>query len=424
MSFMKRGLFDMSKTSESGQIQSNRALEGLKVLDFTWVVAGPVATKLLGAHGATVIKVESTKRLDIFRGYQPMAGGIPGVNRSAVFDSYNHDKLGMTLDLSKQAGIRIAKKLAEWADVVVENFTPGTMEKLGLSYEDIRKVNPDIIMVSLSLQGQTGPGRNRTGFGNELQALAGYNNFVRWPGQPPEGMQNPYTDWIVPWLAVISILAAIEHRDQIGEGQYIDISQLEPGVLFLSVPVMDYVMNGNAPEPKGNRSDYSCPHGVYRCLGNDRWCAVAASNDEQWASLCKALGNPVWSGDERFETIEGRRQNEDELDKLLEDWTLGQTAEGAMVTLQELGVPAGIVANGQDIYNDPGLRHRGHFKTLEHPEIGKHSYEMPSCRFSFTNDVILKPSPCLGEHTEYICTKVLGMTDEEFVRLMAEGVFE
>jgi len=413
-----------NKVDNSNLHELEGALEGLNILDFTWIVAGPTATRMLGAHGATVIKIESTKRLDIFRAYQPMAGGIPGVNRSGVFDAYNHDKLGMALNLSKPAGLEIAKKLVRWADIVIENFAPGTMDRLGLSYDEAKKTKPDIIMASLSLQGQTGPSSKQGGFGTELQALAGYNNLVRWPGEAPQGMQNPYTDFVVPWFAIVAILAAVDYRNRTGKGQYIDISQLEPGVLFLTVPIMDYLLNSREAKPVGNRCDYASPHGVFRCRGDDRWCALAVFNDSQWQALCLVMDNPYWVGEESFRTLLARKRNEDELERLIEQWMVEQDAEKVMSKLQESGVPAGIVAHAQDVYDEPHLRRRGHFKKLNHPEIGEHSYEMPSWRLSLTGDLIHRPSPCLGEHSEYICTKILGMSDDEFVKLASEGVLE
>ncbi len=401
-----------------------RGLEGLNILDFSWVVAGPVTTRLLGAHGATVVRVESMSRVDMCRSQVPMAGGVPGVNRSAVFDAFNNDKLSMALNLNKLRGLEIAKRLCKWADVVIENFTPGRMEKWGLSYRDLKKVNPRIIMVSLSMEGQTGPASKQAGFGTELQSLAGFTNLVRWPDRPPSPLSFAYTDFIVPWYAIVAIVAAIEHRERTGEGQHIDISQYEVGSFFLASVLMDYLCNGRIEQPRGNRCRYAAPHGVYPCKGDDRWCAIGVFDDSQWDSLCKVIGSNSLTREIRFRTLKGRQENETELDALISDWTVTQSAEEVVHRMQSEGVPAGVVADGRDLHSDPQLLHRQHFHTLVHPELGAHSYEMPSWRLSKTPCEIRRPSPCLGEHTEYVCTEILGMADNEFIELLNEGILE
>ena len=404
--------------------KEKRALHGLKVLDFSWVIAGPETTRYLAFHGATVVKVESKSRLDIFRTYIPMAEGIPGINRCGAFDAYNTDKYDITIDLNKRKGIEVVKRLVVWADIVVENFMPGTMENWGLAYDDLKKIRQDIIMISFSMQGQTGPNAQVAGFGTELQSLAGYTNLMGWPDRPPSGTNSPYTDFVVPWYGITAIMAALDYRGRTGKGQHLDIGQLEAGASFLSSAILDCAVNNTTAESVGNRSDYAAPHGAYRCKGDDRWCTIAVHNDDEWAGFCGAVGNPAWTKEPRFSTMLGRKRNEDDLDALTETWTAGYTPEEVATKMQEWGVPSGVVATGQDIHSDPQLRHRCHFKSLDHPEMGIHSYETPSWRLSKTPGEIQNPSPCLGEHTEYVCREIIEMSDEEFIELFQEGIFE
>jgi len=371
-----------------------------------------------------VVRVESMASIDIMRAYMPMAQGIPGVNRCGGFDAYNTDKYSLALNLRKPKGIEIAKRLVAWADVIIENFTPGVMRRMGLSYDELKGVKPDIIMVSMSMQGQQGPHADQPGFGTELASLAGITYLIGWPDRSPAGTGLPYTDFVVPWLSISAIIAALEYRDRTGKGQHIDISQLESGSLFLSPAIMDYFNNGRVESANGNRSSYGAPHGAYRCKGDDRWCAIAVFSDGEWQAFCGVIGNPAWSGEERFATFALRKKNEDELDKLVEEWTCQYAVEEVMQRMQEVGIAAGVVADAVDRSLDSQLRYRHHFVTLDHVEIGLHDYEAPSWRLSATPGEVRMPSPCLGEHNEYVCKKILGMSDDEFVQLLNEGVLE
>lgn len=406
------------------QSTESQALQNLNILDFSWVIAGPEATRYLAFHGATVVKVESKSRLDLFRSYIPMAEGIPGINRCGAFDAYNSDKYDITIDLNKEQGINVVKRLVAWADVVVENFMPGTMDKWNLGYTDLKKIKPNIIMASFSMQGQTGPHSKVAGFGTELQSLVGYTNLIGWPDRAPAGTSSPNTDFVVPWYGIIAIMSALDYRQRTGKGQLLDIGQLEVGASFLSTVVLDYTVNQKIAEPMGNRSDQATPHGVYQCKGDDRWCAIAVHGDDEWAAFCNAIGNPPWTREATFCSTLERKRREDELDRLIEEWTIRYTPEEVMARMQECGVPSGIVTTGQDIHADRQLEHRHHFKMLDHPEMGNHSYETPSWRLSKTPGEIRRPSPCLGQHTEHVCREFLGMSDEEFIELFQQGVFE
>ena len=399
------------------------ALAGVKVLDFSWVIVGPLGTRLLAEHGATVVRVESAQRLDVARTYVPYVNG-PGVNRCAFFAAYNNDKLDIALNLNHPRARPVVERLVGWADLVVENFMPGTLERWRLGYDDLRAINPAVILLRTSLFGQTGPYARQPGFGTTMQALAGFTPLVSWPDRAPVGTPTPYTDFIAPWFLVTLAMAALDHRRQTGEGQCLDLSQMEAGLQFTIPVLLDGAVHGRVAPAAGNRHPAAAPHGVFRCRGEDRWCAIAVAGDAPWQGLCRAMGEPPWSRDPRFATLLGRQQHEDELEARLEEWTAALPPETVMALLQAEGVPAGLVANGQDLHEDPQLAHRGHFVRLRHPEMGETAYDAPSFRLSATPAQLRRAAPCLGEHTELVCRELLGMSDEEFIALLADGVFE
>ncbi len=402
-----------------------QALEGLKVVDFSWYIAGPSIAMWLAHHGAEVIRVESLTRPDELRGIEPFKDGITGINRSGCYANYNAGKYGMCLNLNHRKGPEVARRLIAWSDVVAENFTPGTMERRwGLGYESVRKIKPDIIMLSSSTQGQTGPEAKQAGFGLELASRSGFTNFVGWPDQEAVGLGYPYTDTVTPPVGVIAILAALELRRRTGKGQYIDLSQLEVGVQHLAPALLNYAVNQDEGRRIGNHHPYASPHGVYRCQGENRWCAIAVFTDEEWKAFCNVIGNAPWTQQPKFETVVSRNKNEEELDALVETWTSNFSAEEVMNRMQIAGIAAGVVQSGKDLIEDPQLEHRHHFWYLDHPEMGRCAYDGPPFRLSKTPAELRRPAPCLGEHTEYVCTKLLGMSDSEFVELLAEGVFE
>jgi len=399
-----------------------QALSGVKIADFTWVAAGSFVTRILADCGATVVKIESSSRPDPLRSEYPYAENIPGINRSATFATYNPNKYGIALNLNTSKGQDIARRLVKWADIVTENFSPGTMERWNLAYSDLVKSKPDIIMLSTNMQGSTGTYAKQPGFGNMLQALTGFTALLGWPDRGPVGTQLAYTDYIAPYYAAIAIVLALEHRQRFGEGQYIDQSQLEAGISFLSSPVLNYTVNKVIDGAMGNRCYYAAPHGAYRCQGNDRWCAIAIFTDEEWESLCKITGSRALT-ENRFATLLKRKQNEDELDRLIEQWTINHRAEDVVEILQSSGIAAGLVETGEDLHRDPQLKHRKHFWFMEHPEIGLVSSSAPPFRMTKTPPRPRLPAPCLGEHTKFVCTEFLQMSETEFTELEKEGVF-
>jgi len=402
-----------------------QALQGVKVVDFSWVGVGPLTTKYLADHGASVIRVESVQYPETFRVTVPFKDNVPGINRSGYFAWYNSNKYGLALDLNKPKGIEVAKRLIAWADIVVQSFRPGVMKRLGLDYEDLKTVKADIIMLSLSAQGQTGPHSQSAAYGIQLVGLSGVTDITGWPDRDPCGPYGAYTDWIAPQFGATVLISALNYRRKTGKGMYIDLSQCETAIQFLAPLILNYVVNGQIYSRRGNRSPYACPHGAYRCKGEDRWCAIIVSTDNEWQAFCGVLGDPDWSKDPKFSTLLNRKKNEAELDKLIESWTIEHRTEKVMFKMQAAGVPAGVVQNSEDLFeHDPQLKSRQFFRRLHHTEMGDCAYAGPSFRLSKTPCKLERAAPCLGEHTKYVCTEILGMSDKEFVGLLNEGIFK
>jgi len=401
-----------------------QVFEGIKVVDFSWYVVGPQTAGYFGYHGAEVIRVESTLSVDGLRKSGPFKDGINGLNRSGYFNNQNLNKYGLTLNLKLPKAVEIAKKLIARADIVTESFTPGVMERFGIGYEDLKKIKPDIIMISMGAQGRGGPYSNHSAFGHVQQALCGVNHLTGWPDGFPGGVHGPYTDFFIPHIAASAVIGALEYRNRTGKGQYIELSQLETSIHCLETAILDYTANGNEQCRIGNRHPQASPHGAYRCLGDDRWCAIAIFTDEEWQSFRRVIGNPAWTDDPRFSSLTSRLENADELDCLVEAWTCRNTAEQIMNCLQAAGVAAGVVQTSQDLHADPQLEHRNHYWVLDHTEIGPSTYDSPAFKLSRTPSQGRTAAPCMGEHTQYICSELLGISDEQFVELLTEGVFE
>jgi len=328
----------------------------------------------------------------------------------------------MTIDLTTPQGLTLAKRLVQWADVLVESFRPGVMEKLGLDYTTTAALNPRLIYASTCLFGQTGPYRDLAGYGHHAAAFAAFDDLVGWPDRTPCGAFWAYTDHIAPQFLVRAIIAALMDRERTGQGQYLEQSQIESALHFLAPAFLDYSVNGRVMTRNGNRDPHAAPHGAYRCAGEDRWCVIAVRTDEEWRALCRVAEQSVLAADRRFTTLESRKEHEDELDRLVESWTSQLAAEEVVEQLQTVGVPVGIVANAEDMHFDPQFRHRSHFLTFNHPVIGPHDVDALPFRLSSTPAKQYSPEPCLGEHNAHICTDVLGMSDEEFLGLLQSGV--
>lgn len=396
-------------------MMKRQLLEGIRVADFGWVATGPLSTKYLADCGAEVIKIESKTRGD----------GLGGKRNNVFwFNQWNSSKLSVTLNLSRPKAKEVAKKIVAKSDIVSENFAAGTMNRLGLGYEELKKAKPDIIMLSSCMLGQTGPYATSPGHGDVLGALTGINQLTGWPDRDPARLGN-YTDYIVPHFNALAILAALYYRQRTGKGQYLDTAGHEASLQFMTPLLLDYVVNRRIANRMGNRSTYAAPHAAYRCHGDDRWCVIAVFTDTEWQSFCRVIGNTAWTQDARFGTLLARKKHEDELDKLVTEWTISHSAEEVMEKLQAAGVAAGVVATGEDLLeHNPQLEHEHFFWRLDHPQADKKPAIHRSPFIPSKAYYEVRRSPLVGEHNEYVLKGLLGLSDEEVAELVRDGSLE
>lgn len=399
--------------------------DGLVVADFSWAVAGPLTTKYLAEHGATVVRVESCdpKSMDIVRSVPPYYNDDPSLESSGLFHRLNLNKLSLGLDLGSSGGRELARRLVLRADVVVENFRRGVMKKWGLDYACLSQMNPALIYLSSTNLGQTGPMSDYGGFGNLLTAYAGFYSLTGWQDRGPLPLPGAYTDYLAPILSSLALIAALRYRDRTGKGQYIDISQMECGLQMLGLPLMQQPSEGGSWPRMGNRSLYACPHGVFPCLGQDRWCAISIQGDRQWKACLEALGSPEALDSERFSTTAGRVENQDALEREMAAITSTLPAEVLMQTLQKHGVSAGLAASSQDLFEDPQLNSRGYYQKISHPLIGDQWVMQSPAVFASTPQLNRRHAPCLGQDNEAVCKELFGMTPNEFKNLAGMGAF-
>jgi len=401
---------------------TKQILEGIKVADFAWMAVSGQATRELAEHGATVIHVESHKRPQLLRVNASYKDGIPGLDRTAFFATYATNKYGLSLDLTKPKGREVARKLVAWADLVNDGYTPGTMAKLGLDYESCRQIKPDIIYYSTCQFGQKGPYRLLSGYGQQGAAYAGFSYLTGWHDRAPVLLPNAYGDYISPWYLCSMVLAALNYRRRTGKGIYLDQAQIEAGISFWGPGILDYTVNRRIPTRMGNRDPRMSPHAAFPCLGDDRWVTIAVANDGEWQALRQAMGDPQWAGEPRFATLLGRKENEDELEHLIGEWTKDYSPHQAMVTLQAAGIASGAVQTCEELFNDPQVKHRRHFVPLEHRVIGVHHYNAPAYRLSKTPGLLRRAAPCLGQDNEFIYKEILGYSDDDVTQFLLDGV--
>ncbi len=399
-------------------------LADVKILDFMWAMAGPASTRMLADYGATIVRVESTRSVDVLRTIGPFHDGEMGPENSGLFQNINAGKLGITPDLSQEAGRAVCLDFVRWADVVSESFSPKAMRAWGLDYETLRQVKPDIIMVSTCLMGHTGPMAQYAGFGNLAAAISGFYNLAGWPDRPPAGPFFAYTDAVAPRFTAVAILAAIEYRRRTGQGQYIDQSQAESSLHFLGPALLDYTVNRRVQDRIGNRDPHMAPHGVYPAAGEDRWVAIAVGTGEQWEALCDVIQRPDLADDERFVTLSARLAHQDELDALIAAWTQEHDANETEATLQERGVPANAVLPMYELYHDPQLTHRDHFVELEHPIHGTTTVEGSRFKLSRTPARVERSGPTFGRDNRHVLETILGYSSERITELEAQGVLK
>ena len=389
-----------------------RALEGVRILDFTWVVAGPVATRILADQGAEVIKIERRDSLDL------------GSRRGGFTGNLFRGKESTVINMSDPRGREIARQLVAVSDVVIDNFSARVMRNWGMDYESLTQIKPDIIAVSMSGFGHTGPQKDYVSYGPTLQALSGYTLLMRHEGQAPAGWGYSYADMSGGYSGALAVLMALWYRRRTGQGQFVDLSQFETISSVIGPALLDIMANGATIAPFGNRSQEApaAPHGVYRCAGEDRWCAITIFTEDEWQAFCQVLGNPGWTSDTQFSTLANRLQHQATLDRHVEEWTRTRTPEEVMMKLQHVGVAAGLVATGADMDRDPQLSARGYWAQVRTPEGDTVMLDGPPIKLSATQGAIDAPGPLLGEQTETVLRRLLNYTDADIAQLTAERV--
>lgn len=404
-----------------GRSQREGPLRDVRVIDFGHVWAGPYCAALLADMGAEVIKVESAQRLDVHRRQGPYPGHQPGVNRSGVWNAQNRGKRSVTLNLSTEQGRSLAHSLVGRADVVIENFAPGVMKRLGLDYASLKADRADLIMASLSAFGQEGPQQGCVGYGPSLDAWAGLDALTAYADGEPNALGGIFPDTGSALHAAAAILAALRRRHRTGAGCYIDLSELEVSILLLA-DVVTRELGGETIRPCGNSDRLHCPQGSYQCAGTDSWIALSVIDAMSWSGLCAALGRPDWDADAALRTAACRRTRAAELDDAIDAWTATRNRHDAMLTLQHHGVPAGEAHDAQSLLADPHLAARGFFATLVHPEVGPHPVYAPIWRIEGTAQRLDAAAPVLGADNEYVLGGLLNLSRSELDSLVAARV--
>jgi benzylsuccinate CoA-transferase BbsF subunit len=388
-------------------------LHGYRVLDFGWVLAGAIPGMVLADMGAEVIKVETRQRLDYMRMGRPIVGDQPDPEQNPMFHNVNRNKLSITLNTTHQKGVELARKLVARCDVVIENFSPGVMGRLGLSYEELCRMRPDLIMASISSTGQTGLLRNLRAYAPSIGALAGLDSTMGYEGRRPLGLKHAFGDICGALHTVFAIVAALYQRQRTGRGQYIDLSMLRATVATQGVGLMEYIMTGRVIQPRGNYDPTMAPYGNYPCEGEDRWVSIAVATDEEWQGLKAALGSPAWTADAKFASRYGRLKHRHELDRHLAQWTAGRSAETVTELLQSHGVAAVPVMGAEERLFNPHFRERGLYADIDHPALGAEPIFNLMWNLSRTPSTIRRHAPLMGEHNQQVFCGILGMSAQE-----------
>ncbi len=404
--------------------RSGLPFDGLNVADFSWIGVGPITAKCLADHGATVVRVESGNRMDGLRNQPPFKDGVPGVDRSNFFGTFNTSKKSLSIDLKNEGGLTVARRLVDWADVVIDSFTPGTMTRMGLGPDEIRRTNPDVITVTTSLLGGGGPCSTMAGYGYHAAAIAGFFDLVGWPDLPPDGPWLAYTDTIGPRFITTALVAALDRRSRTGEGCHIEAGQLEMALQFLAPELLHHELDGATPSRSGNRSPAMAPQGVYPCRGDDCWVAVSVVDDEAWLRFRDAIGNPGWAMGAVLDSVGGRVANHDAIDVGISAWTRERTETEVEATLAAVGVAAGRVQRSSDLLADPQYAHRNFYRWLLHGEVGTIPYAGHQYRIEGYDHGPRTAAPLLGEHTFEILTELLGYDVDEVAEIAATGCLE
>ncbi|MDO8615843.1 MAG: CoA transferase [Dehalococcoidia bacterium] len=408
-------------------------LEGIRVADFTWVWAGPSCTLQLAHMGAEVIRMESRRRICVLRMLPPWPGGQPNPNRSGYFNQYNQGKRGITLDISKPEGREIARRIVAISDVAAENFAGGVIDRLGLGYEELRQVKPDLVMISMSGYGQTGPESPYVSYGPAQVPLSGMSQLTGYRGWPPMHVGMSYGDPNAGLHAAFAVLAALYYRQRTGKGQYIDMSQWESTMAVIGDGIMHYTMNGEHPERNGNRVPEMAPHGVFRCAPaatlpgypeDDRWVSIACGSDAEWRAFCGVMGRAEMADDPRFRTLAGRKTSEDALEEIVAAWTITRDPFEVMELCQAAGVAAFPPQSNRELAEDPHLNARGFFVEKPHadPEVGVRKHAGMPWRMSDTPCEVWRAAPVMGQDNDYVFGELLGMSSQQVAELTERQV--
>ncbi len=415
-----------SDPASSRQVQSESSrgpLAGIRVLDFSWIWQGPFCTLQLAHLGAEVIRIESAKKPEINRLIPPFADGKAGVNRAGSFNQWNQGKRSILLDFSQPAAVEVALALVQHCDLVVENFAPGVISRMGLGYEKLRQVKPDTIMLSLSGYGQSGPYSRYVSYGGLLGAQSGLFSVSGYRTGEAGETGITYGDPNSGALAVFAAIAGLIHRARTGRGQYIDVSLWEALEMVMPEAWLQYTMNRREPDVTANRDRWMAPHNCYKSKGDsEEWVTIAVGNEAEWSSLCSAIGQPALARDQRFASPALRKQHEDELDEIITRWTVERDRWEAAELLQSAGVAAMPTLTNKDLALDPHLRQRGFLVELEHPEVGKRTHAGVPWTMSATPCKVRGPAPVLGADTDQVLSSLLGFSGEKIAALRRDGV--
>jgi len=413
-------LADVERSKQGGangagalQPEAVGPLHGVRVLDFCWVWAGPFCTSQLARLGAEVIRIETAKHPCVGRTFVPQADGQIGLNRGGSFNEKNHNKLSVQLNLEKPETVAIIRELARHCDIAAENFAPGVIDRLGVGYDSLRSARPDLIMISLAGFGQTGPFRNYVSYGPIMAAHCGMQALTTYAGDHPRSLGISYGDPAIGIFGAYLLNAALIHRKHTGQGQYIDLSNLEALEMLMPEALLEYAMNGRELPAIGNRDRWMAPHNCYKTSGDaEQWVSIAVGTEDEWRALCGAIGKPSMADDPRFRAAAARKQNEHELDRVISAWTSQRDRWEITELLQRAGVAAFPTLGNKDIATDPHLRERGFLVDLDHPEVGVRTYAGVPWTMSVTPCKLRRVSPCLGQDTDEVLSRLLGYTPE------------
>lgn len=408
--------------------ERRRPLEGIRVIDASHVFAIPYAAGLLSDFGAEVIKIHHPTRIDVMAAQGPFPENQPNPrawDRAGSLNTVNRGKTSLALDLTKPDGVAIFKDLAAKSDIVTESYTPRVMKGFGLDYPSLAAIKPDIIVLSNTGYGHTGPWRAYGSVATSLEGTSGMCWLSGYPGGAPSKVAQSYTDFLACWNALYAILAALYRRRRTGRGQWIDLSMYQAGASTIGPAIMDYMANGRIGTRQGNRHPFRAPQGVFPAKGDDRWIAIAIESDSAWGKLRTEMGDPAWARDRRFDTTGGRLAAQDEIEPALAHWTATQDGPALVERLQAQGIPAAMVADARDLMTDSRLRQRKFFEKVRHSDtsgMGERRYIGRPWKMSAADLAIRGPAPALGEHNRQILTDVLGYAPSRADELAAQGV--